>query len=175
MFFVATFNKEFTPTYHAASMMNAFILQCYDYSDLDISDDIKYDCIEDLDEIVKEYDYGRFRRLMQKYGITAKHIISFEKLDRYQGAGFATMSYNSTKQLKSIYVNNLKSYLKGLDKGTDKYKEAMKLYGKLKLVDDPESIFEAEQLFCTRTGQEYYTKKVFYDFEDYLQYIFDNQ
>lgn len=177
MFYVAMFdNKELSIKYHAKSIMMAFICASYDCSDLDINDDIKHETFDDLDDIVCEYDYNRFRRLMQKYNVTVSHLISEESLDKYHGAGGRIMSYTSIMQLKHIYIKNIKNNLKKFDKNSKEYKETMKLYGKVKMLNDPAQMLEASMQGRRAVGLETdYENKVFYDYEDYIQYVFDNQ
>ena len=177
MFFIAMFdNKDFNIKHHAKSIMMEFICVSYDCSDLDIEDDIKHETFDDLDDIVCEYDYNRFRRLMQKYNVTVNHLISKELLDKYHGAGGRIMSYTSITQLKHIYIKNIKNNLKKFDKNSKEYKETMKLYGKVKMLNDPAQLLEASMHAGRAVGQEIdYENKVFYDYEDYIQYVFDNQ
>ena len=177
MFFIAMFdNTELSTREHAKLLMMEFICASYDCSDLDIKDDIKHETFDDLDDIVCEYDYNRFRRLMQKYNVTVNHLIREELLDKYHGAGGRIMSYTSIMQLKHIYIKNIKNNLKEFDKNSKEYKETMKLYGKVKMLNDPAQLLEASMQARRAVGLETdYENKVFYDYEDYIQYIFDNQ
>lgn len=177
MFFVAMFdNKELSIKEHAKLLMMLFICASYNCSDLDINDEIKHETFDDLDDIVCEYDYNRFRRLMQKYNVTVNHLISEESLDKYHGAGGRIMSYTSIMQFKRIYIKNIKNNLKKFDKNSKEYKETMKLYGKVKMFNDPAQLVEASMQAGRAVGQEIdYENKVFYDYEDYIQYVFDNQ
>lgn len=176
MFYIALFDSNYTMKEHAKSIMMTFICASYDCSDLDINDDIKHETFDDFDDIVCEYDYNRFRRLMQKYNVTVNHLLSDEQLDKYHGAGGRITSYTSVMQLKHIYVKNIKYNLKKCDKKSNDYKELMKFYGKVKMLNDPTQLLEAVEQYGRAIGKDIdYENKVFYDYEDYIQYVFDNQ
>ena len=176
MFFIATFDKEWTIAYHAKAIMESFICLSYDHSDLDIHDDIEFESFDDLDNVIGEYDYSRFRRLMQKHNITAKHFVNHDYLNKYHGTGGLIASYTNCRQLKNIYIENIKKFLKESDKDSARYKELMKFYGKIKMVDaNPDRLIELRKQCSFMLGEEEIDNKVFYDYEDYIQYVFDNQ
>lgn len=176
MLYLATFDKEYTIDQHAKDMMGLFLVTADKVSSLDLSDEFKFDDYNDFCEMASEFDYNRFRRLMQKYGVTAKHLETREGLTKYHGTGGPIASYTNEAQFKKIALESCKNWLKADTKGSKEYVEHQKLYGKIKMLNNAEQIDRAAKQCATILDQDaVWDHKFFNDFEDYLQYIFDNQ
>ena len=175
MLYLATFDKEWTISYHTKMMMGTLLVTANHVSDLDLHDEFDFEDYDEFCEMASEFDYNRFRRLMQKYGVTSRHLEDKAGLIKYHGAGGSLTSYTNEAQYKKIVLESCKTFLKKYTKGSKEYTETMKVTGKVKMLNTAEQIDKALKQHAIAMGQEYEDHIFFNDFEDYLQYIFDNQ
>lgn len=176
MIFLAIFDANVNIKHHVSYMMNNIELVALDVGTHDdlIQD---YNIDEDkFDEFGETLDYNRIRQIMQQYDISTKRLIDRAGLGSIKGGSAVfIVSYVSVSQYKNIMLTDIKNLMKKYPKDSKEYTEIVKLHGKIKMFDTPEQIEQAFKQFLVRVNQDNVTRIIFNDFEDYLQYIFDNQ
>jgi hypothetical protein len=171
MFYITTFNKEFNSLEHCKNIMGALLLIL-----MDCTEEFESYSYEEFVVLAEEWTYNKLRECLNKYNISINRLADSVADPEYELAGVMISPCNNSKHLQKTMLKNIKFHASKHEKSSEKYKELKKFYGRTKISDNSTTLVEILNMMNATFETDDTTKhKLFYDFEDYMRYVFENK